>query len=159
MGNCISWMIPSDADEPTENKPLLRGEVFDRREYQDVKDIRGEPTDKKWYHGQISNQDADFRLRSGAGENDGSYLVYDNPIVRGQYVLLVYHKGDLLRWKIRTTRPDEMYILGNDGPGVVKYKTIRELIKAHRGITGKPIKIESGGALTLSKSYVYAVET
>ncbi len=130
-----------------ESKPLL-DKVFDRSR-RDVKDVKGEPTEKKtWYHGQISNQEADYRLRSAAGGTDGSYLVYDNPIERGQYVLLVYHKDDLLRWKIRTTRPDGMYILGND---VVRYRTIRELIKAHRGITGKPIKMEGGGALTLRK--------
>ncbi len=143
----MGCLFPKEADESnrsSENEPLLSEEF--------VKDVKGEPTDKKWYHGQISNQEADNRLRSAAGGTNGSYLVYDNPIVRGQYVLLVYHKGDLLRWMIRTTRPDHgMYILGNDGPGVVRYRTIRELIKAHRGITGKQIKIEGGGALTLSK--------
>ena len=139
---CWAWIkakccSTNDEENPAEEKVLLS---------------KSKPTDKKWYHGKISNQEADNSLRSASGGTNGSYLVYDDPAVRGQYVLLVYlYTGDLLRWMIRPTRPDGMYILGDDGPGVVRYRTISKLIKAHRGITGKPIKMESGGAFTLSK--------
>ena len=111
--------------------------------------------EKKWYHGRISDEEADFRLKVGADGHDGSYLVYDNPRKRGEYVLLVVHEGRLFRWKISKRKTDGKYILGVDGPGVIGHHTVKDLIHHHRGIRGKPIKLEDGGVLTLSKEYVY----
>ena len=159
MGECLSTCFPENDQFENETRgPLLRRrDLLDFNEYENVQDVEGAPTDKKWYHGKISNDEADFRLRMGAGGTDGSYLVYDNPRRRGQYILLVYHDRQLLRWKITRRTRDGKYILGEDGPGVVGYSSVRELIKAHRGITGKPIKMQNGGVLTLSKAYVYEV--
>ena len=153
MGNCWSNDDYDDQRRPFVDIPKIA--LFDSVGYENVKDIEGEPTGKRWYHGKISNDEADNRIRYGAGGTDGSYIVYDNPYRNGQYILLVYYRGQLLRWKIRRRRSDGMYFLGEEGEGVAKYKTVRELIHAHRGVTGKPIKMGDGGVLRLSKSYVY----
>ena len=105
---------------------------------------------KQWYRGDISNDDADRYLDEIDSQgHDGSYIVYDNPVTTGQYILLVYYRSDKLRWKIQLVKG--MYILGEDGSEVNRYKTVKELIKAHRGVLGKPIETEEGGIVTLRK--------
>ena len=146
-------------EEDNNNTPLLTTIVdFTSRQqdFENVQDVHGAPTDKKWYHGAITNVEAETRLK--IAQNDGSYIVYDNPQKKGQYILLVYYKRNLYRWKISRRRSDKKYILGNDGEGVTGYDTVPKLIKAHRGIRGKPIKLEHGGVLKLSKSYVYVMD-
>lgn len=96
------------------------------------------------FHGNIEDSVAEQRLKSAA-EQDGDYLVYDlytraGP-VHGNYILLVYCGRNLYRWKI-SRRQDERYVLGelDEIAGMVKsYASVRELIKAHRGLTGKPL--------------------
>ena len=68
--------------------------------------------------------------------------------------MLVYYKEKTLQWKIQRMPSDGMYILGEDGLRVTRYKTVKKLIKAHRGVMGRPIKLQGGGVVTLSKSYV-----
>ena len=153
MGNCCCITPETHNDGESITEPLLLKGTY-----------KGTP-DKKWYHGKISHDEAEARLREGAGGNDGSYLVYDNPN-KLEFILLVYYKGNLLRWKIWNRQVNETgismqddFILGEDGgPGVTGYKTVRELIKAHRGVSGKPIKLENGETVTLSKSYVFVVD-
>lgn len=120
--------------------------------------IEGAPTDKKWYHAKITDDEAERRLKRGAGGHNGSYLVYDNPHKRGQYVLLVTHSRKLHRWRISYRESDNQYVLGDDdGPHVVGYSSVDELVKAHRGLTGKPLKADNGATFKLSKEYVYVV--
>ena len=132
-------------------------EERDRYE-QTVRHIRGAPVDKKWYHGNISDQEAERRLRDGAEGKDNSYLVYDNTRRLGQYVLLVIRKEKFYRWNIMRRPSDGKYILGEDIPGAEGFPSVRKLIKCHRGSTGTPIKTNSGLTLTLSKSYVYCID-
>ena len=116
--------------------------------------MKGIPKDKKWYHGDISDQEATERLMNGANIINGSYLVYNNPSQKEQLILLVYYKGEGVRWKIQNTKEGKV-ILGEDGPDVPKYKDVKELIKDHRGINGKSIKMESGEVVTLSRLYIH----
>ena len=52
--------------------------------------------EKRWYHGNISHEEAESRLRRGCGGKDGTYLVYDNPSDRkGSCVALVYYQGEI----------------------------------------------------------------
>ena len=118
-------------------------------------EVEGAPVDKKWYHGNISDQEAERRLRLGAEGNNNSYLVYDNARRPDEYVLIVINQGNFYRWRIMRRQSDSKYILGEDIPGAEGFPTVRELINYHRGITGKPIITDSGLTLTLSKSYVY----
>lgn len=153
MGACLSACTAAEEYEyeTGQVRPLLTtGPRFEN-----FNDIEGAPTDKKWYHASITDHEAEKRLRLGAAGNDNSYLVYNNPRRRGEYVLLVINGGRLHRWKINRRVYDGKYILGNDVPGVEGFGSVRELIKAHRGIRGKPIKTDSGQTLTLSRSYVY----
>ena len=153
--NCSDLLGKEDIN----STPLLTTAVdfiSRQRDFENVEDVHGAPTDKKWYHGAITNDEAETRLK--IAQNDGSYIVYDNPRKKGQYILFVYYKRNLHRWKISIRRSDNKYILGNDGVGVTGYDTVRELIKDHRGIRGKPIKLERGGVLTLSKYYVYVTD-
>ena len=134
----------------TKSKDVHEPLLLDNTQYE----MEGIPKDKTWYHNSISDQEANERLMNGAKGVNGSYLVYNNPSQRKQLILLVYHKGEGVRWKIQNTQ-EGMFILGDDGPDVPKYKNVRELIKDHRGISGKPIKMANGEVVTLSKLYVH----
>ena len=142
----------SGQEEEIESRPFL--DSSSPQAFENVEDIPSAPTDKKWYHGGITDSQANFRLRSVAGEGrNGTYLVYDNPSRRGEYVLLVYKNGELHRWRI-IRRKDNKYVLGEDTPDARAHDTVRKLIKYHRGINGKPILLEHGGRVTLG-DYAY----
>lgn len=124
-----------------------------RRQYESVAEVEGAPIGKKWYHGGIPDEEAEYRLKSVARGN-GDYLVYDASHRRGEYVLLVFYEGRCHRWKI-SRRRDGRYIVGRDGPGVESYEDVRQLIKHHRGIVNsKPLKLEHGGTVKLA-NYAY----
>ena len=125
------------------------------RTFESTQEVAGAPTDRRWYFGKITHNEADRALEQGARGHEGSYLVYDNPRRRGEYVLLAMHNQKSYRWRISRRKHDGMYILGEDGEGVVGHKDVRDLIHHHRGITGMPIKLQHGGVMKLSKEYVY----
>ena len=150
LGSCCDDGVPYHYEEST---PFLGYRVSSR--FQSVRHVEGAPTDKKWYHASITNQEAERRLGIGSRGNDNSYIVYDNPRKAGQYILLVINKEKLYRWKIIKRQSDGKFIIGEDIPGAKGFDSVRELIKAHRGIRGKPIKTDAGMTLTLSRTYVY----
>ena len=91
MGCCISVDPdrPADIDDPDHNN-------IDTTLQLCTPEIVGAPVAKEWYHGNISNNEAEERLKFAAKE-DGNYLVYDfyneaGP-VHGEYNLLVYYDG------------------------------------------------------------------
>ena len=138
MGCCIS--SDSESDSVT-NRP---GPDF-------TPEVVGAPTAKEWYHGNITNNEAEERLKFAARE-DGNYLVYDfynqaGP-VHGEYKLLVYYdEGKVYRRKI-SRREDGRFILGEDRTAMVEsYASVGKLIKAHRGMTGKPLARLADGRL------------
>ena len=144
---------------------LSRLDEFDRidethhirssRGYERVEEFPGAPTEKKWYHGGISHREAEYRLRvSSPSVEDGTYLVYDCPEKKNEYVLLVYSQGRFHKWRIIRRQSDGQYVLGEDGPGVKTYSSVSRLIKHHRGVTGKHVKLEHGGSVKLT-DYVY----
>ena len=151
MGACLRTAF--DEARPLLNEPIPP-------KFEKVQNVEGAPVDKSsWYHGKITNDEADYRIRVGARGNNGSYLVYDNPYKRGEYILIVYYQRKNHRWKISRRKNDGKYILGEDGPGVIGHDSVRDLVHHHRGVTGKPIKFEGGGVITLSKEYVYYTKT
>ena len=123
------------------------------RPFEKVVDETGAPTDKRWYHGGITDAQADYRLRS-VTTKDGTYLVYDNPTARGEYVLVVSVGGKLHRWRIIRRSSDNKFVLGKDSPGARAHESVRKLIKYHRGLNGKPIMLEHGGRVILN-DYAY----
>ena len=154
-----------DPDDP-EHIPLLRDQeefrssdrshsIKSSRGFEKVEEVEGAPTEKKWYHGGISDYEAERRIRaSSPSVEDGTYLVYDNPSKKNEYVLLVYRQGRLYKWRIIRRRSDGQYVLGEDGPDVKTYRSVSKLVKHHRGMTGKPMKLEHGGTVKLG-DYVY----
>ena len=117
----------------------------------------GAPLDRRWYHGGINSRVAEQRLKSaaygdGAACDNGVYLVYDDPRTRGNYILLAMYERKCVRWNI-VRRADGTYILGMDGPGVVSHSSVRKLIEYHRGLNGRPIKVQQGGTLKLRRDY------
>ena len=109
--------------------------------------------------GKITNNEAEERLKYAAKE-DGNYLMYDfyteaGPI-HGEYMLLVYYdEGKVYRRKI-SRRQDGRFILGEDSTRMVEsYASVRELIKAHRGVTGKPLaRLDDGRLVKLTREYI-----
>ena len=123
--------------------------------YEKVEEFPGAPTDKKWYHGRISHREAEDRLSVlSPSIEDGTYLVYDCPAKKNEYVLLVYSQGSFYKWRIIRRQSDGQYVLGEDVPGVKTYNSVSKLIKQHRGITGKHIQLEHGGTVKLTH-YAY----
>ena len=113
--------------------------------------------EKRWYHGNISHEEAESRLRRGCGGKDGTYLVYDSPSSREgsyMYVLLVYYQGEIKRLEIKREKRkiDEgekfVYVLERSK---TTHKDVRSLIKYHRGVTGKPIELSDGKKIVLSE--------
>ena len=148
---CCYLKNDSDGGDRT---PILP-RVVPQRNFQSVREVKGAPIGKKWYHGGISDDEAEYRLKSVA-EGNGDYLVYDSNR-RGEYILLVFYDRKCLRWKI-SRRRDGRYIVGRDEPGVESYENVRMLIKRHRGlINSKPLKLESGGTVKLS-NYAFVPE-
>ena len=98
----------------------------------------------RWYHGNISDDEAESRLRRGCGGKHGTYLVYDSPSSRD--VLLIYYKpeGEIKKLGIKT-----QFVLENNTE--TPHKDVRSLIKHHRGVTGKAVKLQGGG-LSLNTS-------
>lgn len=147
---CLCSCLKDDDDRA----PLLES-VIPPRNFQSVQEVEGAPIGKKWYHGGISDDEAEYRLKSVA-EGNGDYLVYDSSR-RGEYILLVYYERKCLRWKI-SRRRDGRYIIGRDGPGVQSYESVRMLIKHHRGlVNSKPLKLEHGGTVKLA-NYAFVPE-
>lgn len=114
----------------------------------------GAPTDKRWYHGGITDAEADRAIRSSGISKNGLYLVYDNPTARREYVLLVYVDNELHRFRIIRRRRDNQFVLGKDTPGAKAHESVRKLIKYHRGLNGKPLMLEDGRRVKLG-DYVY----
>ena len=151
MGSLCSCLNDSEGED---RGPLMQS--FPRRNFESVEEVEGAPIGKKWYHGGISDEEAEYRLKSVARGN-GDYLVYDSGRRRGEYILLVYYDGKCHRWKI-TRRRDGRYVVGGDGPGVESYESVRQLVKHHRGlINSKPLKLEHGGTIKLA-DYAYVPE-
>ena len=114
-------------------------------------EVEGAPIGKRWYHGNITDTEALKRMSSAAKER-GDYLVYDS---NGEYVLLVFSDGNVHRLKISKRLRDGRYILGEDNPDleVESYPSVRELIKKHRGPTGRPLMMDNGKTVKLTRNY------
>ena len=153
MGSVFSCL--NDSSGQSERNPFLESVGVPQRNFQSVEEVEGAPIGKKWYHGRISDDEAEYRLKSVA-KRDGDYLVYDSDR-RGEYILLVFYERKCLRWKISRKR-DGRYIVGRDRPGVESYESVRMLIKHHRGLmNSKPLKLEHGGSVKLA-DYAYVPE-
>ena len=148
---------PGNAVVNAESDPAEPPNIFITPEY------KGAPTKKQWYHGSITNDEAEYRLRTTARE-DGNYLVYDfyddNGPAYGNYILLVFCGRKLYPWKI-SRRQDGKFILGEDNTKMVEsYASVRELIKAHRGVTGKPLaRLADGRLVKLTRDYIRPIPT
>ena len=148
---CCTCFDGSDEREE-ERQPFIRKAPPGPAGVEKVVDDVGAPTDKKWYHGGITDAQAEYRLRS-VTQKDGTYLVYDNPAARGEYILLVTVNRKQHKWRI-VKRRDGMFVLGEAAPGTRGHESVRKLIKYHRGVTGKPIMLEHGGRVVLG-DYAY----
>ncbi len=176
MGSCWSYRwAEATGHEPLSTRPppvVVREStaIFSRA-----------PVNKKWYHGRISDEQAESRLLDVYPRPvNGTYLVYDDPNQEGMimglrrlmpsclvcdfcpnyegcYILIVYNNGEVRRWNI-TRRKDGKYVLGVDCPGAIAHVSVQMLIKYHRGVSGQPLPITGGGVIKLSKNYVYVRE-
>ena len=164
MGNCC--LLPREDQLSVDVKH--RYQRYDSPKHATVdhvpQDVSGAPTGWKGYHGAISNEQAENRLRI-KGANNGMFLVYDDPLdvkgrrhrVRsmhqGQYILAVYYDRKVHRIRI-LRRSDGKYVLGQDVPGARAHDSVHRLIKHHQRPCGKSINLEGGGHVTL-EGYVY----
>ena len=75
-------------------------------------------------------------------------------VSRGNYMLLIFYENSLCPLKI--SRRDGRYIIEEDHKQdrVVSYRRVKQLIKAHRGFTGRPLRLKNGGTVTLTREYV-----
>ena len=124
--------------------------AYPRASYEMAQEKQGAPIGEKWYHGGIVDEQAKHHLKGSAKVN-GDFLVYDAPNQHGKYILLVFYNGDCHQWRISRKR-DFSYFLDKDGFEVEpeSYQSVRELIKRHRGLTGKPLMFEGGVKVKLN---------
>ena len=93
-------------------------------------------------------------LHGSAGKN-GSFLVFKNS--NDMYALLVYHNESIFKLEINESIDEnekKYYTIGKDW---TKHKTVTELIKHHRGITGKRIKLPDESDTKLLKDELKTV--
>ena len=165
MGNCC--LLPREDHLSVDVKHRYRR--YDNPKHATVddvpQDVSGAPTGWKGYHGAISNEQAENRLRI-KGASNGMFLVYDEPpdvkasrrhrsraMHQGQYLLAVYYNRKVHRIRI-LRRSDGKYVLGQDVPGARAHDSVHKLIKHHQRPCGKAINLEGGGHVTL-EGYVY----
>ena len=130
MGNCMKLCGTCLVDkgnrliEAGDALEIQYGATKDAAERVDhvPQDVSGAPTGWKGYHGAISNEQAENRLRI-KGANKGMFLVYDDPLHQGQYLLAVYYRGEVHRVRI-LRRSDGKYVLGQDVPGARAHDSI-----------------------------------
>ncbi|MGI9283410.1 MAG: SH2 domain-containing protein [Endozoicomonas sp.] len=119
-----------------------------------IKKLEEAVEEKRWYHGNISDEEAESRLRRGCGGKDGTYLVYDSPEHEGEYRIFIYNKRDVQKLTITkrfTPKIGDQYNLSGHEQW---HETLKELIKYHRGLTGTPLELENGSRVRLSE-HVY----
>ena len=158
MGNCFEVCRRCFAEEEEEDKTLLQsryGAVEKTAGRVEVvpQDVLGGPTGWKGYHGEISHEEAEKRLKTELGASNGVFLVYDDPLHQGHYLLAVYYNGSIHRVRI-LRRQDGKYVLSEDVPGARAHRSVHGLIKHHRRPFGKAINLEGGGNVVL-EGYVY----
>lgn len=115
--------------------------------------FQGAPVGKRWYHGDITLSEAQNRMRLAPSRKDGTYLVYDNKFSEGNYILLVYYNEEFNKFHIRRSGAQK-YVLKDFTLDPVEHDSVRKLIKHHRGITGKSIKLEHSGSIKLTDCVV-----
>ena len=98
---------------------------------------------KPWYHGSISKEEAEYRLESVSTglRAKGTFLVYFDS---SGYVLLVFKKR-LHRCRIRD-RGGSKFVLevesaDSETLNPESHSSVTELVKYHKGLSGKPIKL------------------
>ena len=95
--------------------PSRVGDLVNSTGYQGVSDVPGAPNDRRWYHGGISDHEAQLRLKDMEGVgNRGVYLVFDNPDNRAQYILMLLKDKLIFRWHITRRSSDNKYVVGDD---------------------------------------------
>ncbi|WP_152558582.1 SH2 domain-containing protein [Endozoicomonas numazuensis] len=146
--------MPNTAALP---KPRIKGSMKSKKKFTKAKNIKS-LKERKWYHGNITPNEADSRLKNAASGINGSFMVYDHPNKAESYVLLIYNDGEHHRWSIKYLPNEQAYVLGEEDEDAPRFTTISDLIKTHRGLFGRPIKLESGNLVTLSKSYVMRID-
>ena len=139
MGCCFS--AEDDDEVVQETTPISKSRSYQQASKKIVDEGHN------WYHGDISHQEAESRLRSGAKGSDGIYLVYDNPSRSDEYVLLVYNRGEMHRWTL-TTRQDEKVVVGGNARA---HDSVQKLLKYHSGIFGKSLKLQYGSPVKTVK--------
>ena len=128
------------------------------QQYQHFRDDGdGAPQDKRWYHGPIDHWEAKNRLKNAPGVTDGTYLVYDNPKKEGEFFLLVFQKGSVHRFCIEQPAEGKFILCDRHNPSIVnrvEHSSVRELIRYHRGISGRPLHLEEGRGVLKLTDYV-----
>ena len=111
----------------------------------ELKTADDELLEKPWYF-VGSMEDAMSKMENAKKKEDGTYLVCNNPDREGSYVMLVYYQGEIKKMEISHKPAKFVYVLGE---GAKTHDTVRQLIKHHRGVTGKPIQLGDGNKVIL----------
>ena len=109
---------------------------------------------KAWYHGSISKEEAELRLRSvtGGRRSKGTYLVYSDSDYEPGYILLVYKSGRQHRCKIRDIG-DSRFVLEVEAEEAAMnpraHSSVNKLISYHSGLFGNTIKLSRTDSVKL----------
>ena len=126
--------IPDQLDDDNED-------IDTPRPNDDTEELKKKP----WYF-EGSFEEANLKMKEAKKKEDGTYLVCNNPDRKGSYVMLVYYQGEIKKMEISRKPAKFVYVLGE---GAKTHDTVRQLIKHHRGVTGKPIQLGDGNKVIL----------
>ena len=119
--------------------------------FQDFPNLSGSPAGEEWYHARISLEEARKRLQET--NQKAIYLVFDNPYVSAEYVLMYLYDGRIYQWRITRRTSDNQYVVGIANANSRGHSSVRSLIEYHSKPCAVNLPLEQGGGVTLGCAY------
>ncbi|XP_035827890.1 B-cell linker protein [Aplysia californica] len=104
-------------------------------------------TDYDWYHGDISRDEGQKRLKSHA--KNGGFLVRTSSKSAHPYTLVVYLEKIVYNMIIRCRTNDKKFAIGKEKPDEVAFASLQELIEYHQS---HYVSLVEGGSVRLTGS-------
>lgn len=152
MGNCLSNTTTNRANEEAGKPFLPLGDL----ESEGPRDLDSDVSAKDWYHGKLTDREAEKVMLDNTKGIDGAFLVYDNPHRSDGYKIIVNKKGVLHKF-IVVKRPDDFqFAVFGQVQADKPFPKLKNLIHYYRGVGATPLTLPSGETVILSKEYKWS---
>ena len=151
MGNCVS-NTSTDSSHGTNDearKPFLPLNALENEGSGPDSDL----SEKDWYHGELTDREAEKVMLENTKGIDGAFLVYDNPHRSDGYKIIVNKNGVLHKF-IVIRRPDDLqFAVFGQVQADKPFPKLKNLIHYYRGFGSTPLTLPTGETVILSKEY------